>query len=112
MIEDRLDRAREGFTAEEFERLGKLLYLQTSDQLWGYHMSHAQSLILGAQLVGHNGNGDLAAYAIASFESYEDFQNRIMDAFLPKLAAFPSELAGESQTQGIKLFEEATRILA
>ena len=112
LIEDRLDRAREGFTAEEFERLGKLLYLQTSDQLWGYHMSHAQSLILGAQLVGHNGKGDLAAYAIASFESYEDFQNRIMDAFLPKLAAFPSELAGESQTQGIKLFEEATRILA
>ena len=106
-----LERSRERFTGEEFEKLGKLLYLQTGDELWRDHMSHVQSLILGTQLLGHNGRGDLAAYTLASFESYEDFQARTMDSFLPKLAAFPHDLAGESQPPQLELFEDVIRIL-
>ena len=112
MIQARLDQSRERFTVGEFERLGKLLYLQTSDELWKDLMSHAQSLILGTQLLGHNGKGDLAAYAIASFESYEHFQERIMDSFLPRLLAFPSELAVGPQQPKLELFEDVTEILA
>lgn len=115
LIEAGLEQSRERFTDAEFERLGKLLYLQTSDELWRDHMSHAQSLILGTQLLGQNGRGDLAAYAIASFESYEHFQDRIMDSFLPRLMAFPSDLAGDSQPPKLELFlelfEEVARIL-
>lgn len=96
LIEARLDQPMARFTDEEYGKLGKLLYLQTSDELWRDHMAHVQSLILGTQLCSHNGRGDLAAYTLTSFESYEQFQDRIVDSFLPKLAAFPSELGRES----------------
>jgi hypothetical protein len=74
-------------------------------------MSHIQSLVLGTQLLGHNGSGDLAAYTLASFESYDDFQAQIMDVFLPRLAAFPSGTAEEPQAPPFELFEDVTKIL-
>ena len=112
LIEARLDQARERFTAEEFEKLATLLYLQTSDELWRDHMSYAQSLILCTQLCGSNGRGDLAAYTLTSFESYEHFQNQIVDSFLPKLAGFPSGLTGGPQPPQLEIFEEVIQILA
>ena len=111
LIGARLEQSKERFTGEEFGKLGKLLYLQTGDEQWRDHMSHVQSLILGTQLLGHNGRGDLAAYTLTSFESYDHFQDRIVDSFLPKLAAFPSDLAGESQPPQLELFEDVIRIL-
>ena len=112
LIEARLDQVRARFTDEEYGNLGKLLYLQTSDELWRDHMSHVQSLIVGTQLCGHNGRGDLAAYTLTSFESYEHFQDRIADSFLPKLTAFPGGLAEESGPRTIELSEEVLQILA
>ncbi|MCI0845944.1 MAG: hypothetical protein J4N33_02380 [Chloroflexi bacterium] len=112
LIEDRLDRAGARFTDEEYGRLGKLLYLQTSDELWRDHMSHVQSLILGTQLCGHNGRGDLAAYTLTSFDSYERFQDRIVDSFLPRLTAFSGVSAGEREPKTIELAGEILQILA
>ena len=115
LIEARLDQVRARFTDEEYGKLGKLLYLQSSDELWRDHMSHVQSLILGTQLCGHNGRGDLATYTLTSFESYEHFQDRVVDAFLPKLTAFPGELARESEHRTVELpvelSEEVLQIL-
>jgi preprotein translocase subunit SecA len=111
LIKDKLDRSRERFTGEKFEKLSKLLYLQTGDELWRDHMSHIQSLVLGTQLLGHNGSGDLAAYTLTSFESYDDFQARIKDSFLPRLAAFPSGSDGEPQPPRLELFDDVIKIL-
>jgi len=111
LIEARLDQSRARFTDEEYGKLGKLLYLQTSDELWRDHMSHVQSLILGTQLCGHNGRGDLASYTLTSFESYEHFQDRIVDSFLPKLTAFPRDRAGESEPRIVELSQEILQIL-
>lgn len=111
LIGARLERSRARFTSEEFEKLGKLLYLQTGDELWREHMSQVQSLILGTQLMGHNGRDDLAAYTVSSFESYKSLQDRIIDSFLPKLAAFPNDVVKESQPPQIELFEDVVRIL-
>ena len=111
LIEARLDQSRARFTDEEYGKLGKLLYLQTSDELWRDHMSHVQSLILATQLCGHNGRGDLAAYTLNSFECYEQLQDRIVDSFLPKLTAFSGELAGESEPTTVELSDEVLQIL-
>lgn len=111
LIQDQLDRSSERFTGAKFEKLSKLLYLQTGDELWRDHMSHIQSLVLGTQLMGHNGSGDLAAYTLTSFESYDDFQSRIKDSFLPRLAAFPSGSDGEPQPPRLELFDDVVRIL-
>ncbi len=106
LVESSLERARMRFTGDEYGKLGKLLYLQTSDELWRDHISHIQSLILSAQLCGHNGRGDVATYTLTSFDSYEEFQNRIMDSFLPKLIAFPSGLTEQGETKVIELSVE------
>jgi len=115
LIEGRLDQSRARFSDEEYSKLGKLLYLQTSDELWRDHMSHVQSLILATQLCGHNGRGDLAAYTLTSFESYEQLQDRIVDSFLPKLTAFPGESAIETEhgtvELPVELSEEVLQIL-
>ena len=111
LIGARLDQIRARFTDEEYGKLGKLLYLQTSDELWRDHMANVQSLILATQLCGHNGRGDLAAYTLTSFESYEHFQDRIVDSFLPKLTTFPAESAGESGPRTVELSEEVLQIL-
>ena len=74
-------------------------------------MSHVQSLILATQLCGHNGRGDLATYTLTSFESYEHLRDRIVDSFLPKLTAFPRELAGEFEPTTVELSEEVLQIL-
>lgn len=75
-------------------------------------MSHVQSLILGTQLCGHNGRGDLAAYTLTSFDSYERFQDRIVDSFLPRLTAFSGVSAGEREPKTIELAGEILQILA
>jgi len=112
LIMARLDRTRERFTGEEFGKLAVLLYLQTSDELWRDHMSQAQSLVLCTQLCSAGGRGDLAAYTLTSFESYEYFQTRIVDLFLPKLAAFPSMMTRGPQPLQLEIFDEVIQILA
>ena len=106
LIAARLDRSGARFSDEEYGKLGKLLYLQASDELWKDHMSHVQSLILATQLCGHNGRGDLAAYTLTCFESYEQIQDRIVDSFLPKLTAFPGEVAVEQESRTTELCVE------
>ena len=111
LIEARLDQSRARFTGQEFEKLGKLLYLQTGDEVWRDHMAHTQSLILGAQLCGHNGRAGLAAYTLASFESYENFQDRTADLFLPRLTAFPGGSTGEPASRTVELSKEVLQLL-
>ena len=112
LIEDRLDRAREGFSGPEFERLVKLLYLQTGDEVWREHMAHTQSLVLSAQLCGHGGGGGLAAYTLSCFESYADLQDRTADSFLPRLTAFTGGPTGEAAPRTVELSEEVLQLLA
>ena len=78
-------------------------------------MSHVQSLVLATQLCGHNGRGDLAAYTLSCFESYEHIQDRIVDSFLPKLSAFTGELAAKQESRTaelrVELSEDVNQIL-
>jgi len=111
LLNERLDRTRERFTGREFNELSTLLYLQTSDELWKEHISHVQSLILSTQLCGVHGRGDMAAFTLISFESYELFQARIVDSFLPKLAGFPGAPTGGPPPPQIELFQDVMQIV-
>ena len=112
LLGERLDQTRKRFTCSEFSKLSTLLYLQTSDELWKYHISYVQSLILSTQLCGAHGRGDMAAFTLTSFESYELFQTRIVDSFLPRLAGFPSPSTGGPQPPKVELFQDVMQILA
>ncbi|MCH7735936.1 MAG: hypothetical protein IH872_00890 [Chloroflexi bacterium] len=112
LLNEKLDRARERFAGNKFNELGTLLYLQTSDELWKDHISNVQSLILSTQLCGYHGRGDMAAFTLTSFASYELFQTRIMDSFLPRLSDFPNPPTGGPQPPQIELFQDVMEILA
>ena len=112
LLNERLDKTRERFTSREFNELSTLLYLQTSDELWKEHISYVQSLILSTQLCGAHGRGDMAAFTLTSFESYELFQTRIVDSFLPRLAGFPSPPTNGTGPPRVELFHDVMQILA
>jgi preprotein translocase subunit SecA len=112
LLNERLDKTRERFTSREFNELSTLLYLQTSDELWKEHISYVQSLILSTQLCGAHGRGDMAAFTLTSFESYELFQTRIVDSFLPRLAGFPSPPTDGPRPPKVELFHDVMQILA
>jgi preprotein translocase subunit SecA len=112
LLNERLDQTRGSFTCSEFSKLSTLLYLQTSDELWKEHISYVQSLILSTQLCGTHGRGDMAEFTLTSFESYELFQTRIVDSFLPRLAGFSNPPTGGPQPASVELFQDVTQILA
>ena len=107
-----MDKTKASFTRSEFNELSTLVYLQTSDELWKEHISYIQNLILSTQLCGAHGRGDIAAFTLTSFESYELFQTRIVDSFLPRLARLQSPLANGPQARRVELFHDAMQILA
>ena len=112
LLNERLDKTRERFTSREFNELSTLLYLQTSDELWKEHISYVQSLILSTQLCGAHGRGDMAAFTLTSFESYELFQTRIVDLFLPRLAGFHSPPTNGPRPPTVELSHDVMQILA
>ena len=112
LLNERMDKTKASFTRSEFNELSTLMYLQTSDELWKEHISYIQNLILSTQLCGAHGRGDIAAFTLTSFESYELFQTRIVDSFLPRLAGLPSPLANGPQARRVELFHDAMQILA
>ena len=112
LLNERMDKTKASFTRSEFNELSTLVYLQTSDELWKEHISYIQNLILSTQLCGAHGRGDIAAFTLTSFESYELFQTRIVDSFLPRLARLQSPLANGPQARRVELFHDAMQILA
>ena len=112
LLNERLDKTRERFTRSEFNKLSTLMYLQTSDELWKEHISYVQNLILNTQLCGAQGRGDMAAFTLTSFESYQLFQTRIVDSFLPRLAGLPSPPASGQQAPRLELSHDVMQILA
>ena len=112
LLNERLDKTRDRFTNSEFNELSTLLYLQTSDELWKEHISYVQNLILSTQLCGTHGRGDIAAFTLTSFESYQLFQTRIVDSFLPRLAGLPSPPGSGPQAPRVELSHDVMQILA
>ena len=111
LLNERLDKTRERFTSSEFNELSTLMYLQTSDELWKEHISYVQNLILSTQLCGAHGRGDMAAFTLTSFESYQLFQTRIVDSFLPRLAGLPSPPADGPRAPRVELSDDVMQIL-
>ena len=112
LLNERLSKSWKEYFDDEFKKFGILLYLQTSDERWKDHISYVQSLILSTQLCGDHGRGDMAAFALTSFESYEQLQSLIVDAFIPRLADFPSSLTRNHHPPQVELFEDVIKILA
>ena len=94
-----------------FARLEKLLFLHTADELWRDHLASLEESALSVSLGHFSLKGALAEFGLRSFEAYERFNAKVIDALLPRLLTFPLEDAGEDEGEKISLSEDALAIL-
>lgn len=106
-----LEDARAQLGDIRFARLEKLLFLHTAEELWRDHLASLEEMALSVTLSHFSLKGALADFGLRSFEAYERFKARVIDAFLPGLLTFPLEGAGEDDGEKISLSEDVLAIL-
>ena len=107
-----LDRAVAELGIGTFSYLERLLFLQTSDELWREHLVNLQGLLRTVTVNAHGHRPAVADYAIESFTEFERFKLRVLDAFLQRVAIFPAaEASADGQGEGVSLAEEASLVM-
>ena len=94
-----------------FTRLEKLLFLRTADEFWRDHLARQEESVLNITLSHLSVKAAMAELRFRGFEAYELFKAGTIDAFLPRLLAFPIERVREREGEKIILSEEVLSIL-
>ena len=91
--------------------LEKLLFLQSSDELWKEHMSELYAMMLAVPLGHYSHKAGVAEYAIRSYDAFARLKSSVIDVFVSRLLTFPvQELADEREVE-VALIEDVPRIL-
>ena len=107
-----LERAVAELGIGTFSYLERLLFLQTSDELWREHLVNLQGLLRTVTVNAHGHRPAVADYAIESFAEFERFKLRVLDAFLQRVATFPAaEASADRQGERVSLAEEASLVM-
>ena len=88
-LASQLDWARLRLGDTEFQRLARVLWLQTGDELWRDHLNEVQELMLLAGLGSYGHKSAVADYVIEAFHRWESFQQEVDQRFLSRLLTFP-----------------------
>ena len=107
-----LERAVAELGIGTFSYLERLLFLQTSDELWREHLVNLQGLLRTVTVNAHGHRPAVADYAIESFKEFERFKLRVLDAFLRRVATFPAaEASTDGRGERVSLAEEASLVM-
>jgi preprotein translocase subunit SecA len=106
-----LEEAAARYGSPEIEKVAKLLYLRTCDELWGDHLSRLQDLMLGSQLCGMGHKAAVADYLFQSVGMERRFGEEVLDAFLPMLLAFEPRDEPVPQAEAVSVVEDVHQIL-
>ena len=116
LLVDRLAHLQSQLGPLGFTELGRLLLLQTGDELWQEHIAGLQDLVLIARLFHDHGHKSAVAdCAIQSDQAWDEFQERVTDLFLSRLLTWsPDEIEHlpTPPAAGVKLIEDVAMILA
>lgn len=107
----RLDDAKAYMSDTDFERIEKLVFLQTGDELWVQHLSHLYGLMIGTALCVHGHEAAMAEYVVKCVEARREFAQDVIDAFLPRLLSFTAETDIRPQPATVNLVEDVHEIL-
>jgi preprotein translocase subunit SecA len=111
LLIERLEAVRARFGASQFDRIEKLLVLQTSDELWVDHLSRLHDLLLSAQLCSHGHKAATAQYLFMSVEAARRLREEVIDTFLPRLVNFAAGAEGALGTPEASTVEDIHEIL-
>ena len=115
LVTAKLEDARASLGEVQFTRLEKLLFLRTADEFWRDHLERQEESVLNITLGYLSVKAAMAELRVRGFEAYELFKAGTIDAFLPRLLAFPVESASEGaskvESEEIGLSEDVLSIL-
>ena len=111
LMTDRLEQVRARSDAPEFDRIERLLFVQTGDELWPSHLSCLQDLMLTTRLCAHGHREAVAEYVFRSIEAYRRFEEQVIDTFLPRLLAFTAPSTRQPAAQEVSVVEDVHKIL-
>ena len=105
LVTAKLEDAQASLGEVQFTRLEKLLFLRTADEFWSDHLARQEESVLNITLGYLSVKAAMAELRVRGFEAYEHFKAGAIDAFLPRLLAFPMESASEgaSEVEGEKI---------
>ena len=105
LVTAKLEDAQSSLGEEQVTRLEKLLFLRTADEFWRDHLVRQEESVLNVTLSHLSVKAAMAELRVRGFEAYELFKAGTIDAFLPRLLAFPiegtRESAGEVEKTGL-----------
>ena len=97
----RLEQSEARFGDWGFAELAKLLFLQTSDELWKDYFSGLQELMSSVLQGTHSHQSAVAEYVLLAFREWRSFRKRLVSEFLSRLTSFPvDEIAAEPHGEG------------
>ena len=115
VIDGRVKMVRSAVGVEVFDRLARLLLLETCDEAWREHISTLHELRRTSQLFNHGHHSAVAECIGHSYHAWDDFQSNVDEAFLAKLLHFSvDEIAGTTPglAPQITLADDAVLVLA
>ena len=111
LVTAKLEDAQASLGEVKFTSLEKLLFLRTADEFWRDHLARQEECVLNITLGYLSVTAAMAELRVRGFEAYELFKTGTIDAFLPRLLAFPMERASEGDGEKIDLSEDVLAIL-
>ena len=111
LVMAKLEDAQASIGEVRFTRLEKLLFLRTADEFWRDHLARQEEFMLNIPLGYLSVKAAMAELRFRGFEAYELFKIGTIDAFLPRLLAFPIESVSEGEGESIDLSEDVLSIL-
>ena len=111
LVKAKLEEAQAAMGEVRFTRLEKLLFLRTADEFWRDHLACQEEFMLNIPLGYLSVKAAMAELRVRGFEAYELFKVGTLDAFLPRLLAFPIESVSEGEGESIDLSDDVLSIL-
>ena len=99
LVTAKLEDARASLGEVQFTGLEKLLFLRTADEFWRDHLASQEESVLNITMGYLSVKAAIAELRVRGFEAYELFKAGTIDAFLPRLLAFPMESAGQGPSE-------------
>ena len=107
----RLEEVRGRVGPQELERIERLVFLRTGDDLWQQHLRRLQDQMVSTRLCGTGHKSAVAECCSQSRAAFESFGNEVIEAFLPRLFIVAFAGAGVPRAAEVGVAEDLEEIL-
>ena len=107
----RLDQARADCGNDRFDKMEKLLFLQTCDELWVDHLRRLEDLMMGARLCDSGHRAATVDFMLQTVRESRRLMEAGIDAFLPRLLTYADGADMETESPEVSVVDDIEAIL-